>query len=353
MTTPTSRPSPTNRRRRGARRAAVALALAGGLLAGCGTSTPSATVGQAAEVLPAGAHIVHPGPPKATPGCTDPTRSIAPPTVMPQPGAMPAGSWMATIQARGSLVVGVDQNTYLWGYRDPQTAAWTGFDIDMLRQISRAIFGTPDAITFRVVPTADRQYAVDSGEVDIVAETMTVNCAREHTDPYTVDFSSVYFEAGQQILVPSNSTITGQQDLAGKRVCATDGSTSLEHLATLAGPSGRPLSPPPVLWSVPSDTDCLVMMQQGQVDAISTDNTILQGLKAQDPNTAIVGQPFTQEPYGMAIAKSHPEFTSFVNGVLAAELADGTWAQLFAKDLAPFTGGQAPTLPPARYRGGP
>ncbi len=250
---------------------------------------------------------------------------------------------MAHIRDRGYLVAGVDQNTYLWGYLDPTTGQYSGFDIDMLRQVDQAIFGAPVPIRFVVVPTGDRVEAVERGRVDIVAETMTINCQRDRS----VDFSTVYYQAGQEILVPSNSTITGPGDLGGKRVCATDGSTSLDNLAALR------LSPAPVLWAVPSDTDCLVMLQQGQVDAVSTDNVILQGLKAQDPNTTIIGPAFTPEPYGMAISKAHPEFTSFVNGVLAAERSNGTWAATYAHWIQPFTGGPVPAPPTATYRTAP
>jgi len=69
------------------------------------------------------------------------------------PGAMPSGSYMAEIQARGYLRAGVDQSTYLWGYRDPVTGALSGFDIDMLRQVSQAIFGSPDRFATPSSPT--------------------------------------------------------------------------------------------------------------------------------------------------------------------------------------------------------
>jgi polar amino acid transport system substrate-binding protein len=163
---------------------------------------------------------------------------------------------------------------------------------------------------------------------------MTMNCQREQD----IDFSTVYFQAGQEILVPSDSSINGDFALNGKRVCATKGSTSLQNLVMVA--------PQAILWEVPNETDCLVMLQQGQVDAVSTDNAILQGLAAQDPNTKIVGPPFTQEPYGMAISKAHPEFTAFVNGVLAQERADGTWASIYAKWLGP----NPPAPPVATYK---
>ena len=222
------------------------------------------------SVVPKGAEIVHPSPPSADDTSCDPTASLAPPAAMPTPGQMPAGSFMAQIQARGYLNVGVDQNTYLWGYRDPATGQLTGFDIDMLDQVAEAIFGPsyPDHIHYTIVPNADRVQEVQQGKVDIVAETMTINCAREKD----VDFSTVYYEAGQEILVPNNSTITGPQDLGGKRVCAANGSTSLQNLVAPDMPKHIQL------WGVNNKTDCLVMLQQGQVDAISTDDAILLGL---------------------------------------------------------------------------
>jgi len=316
------------------------------LLAACGstTATPTRPV-VSPPVMPAGAHIVHPAVTTSSgSSCTDPTASLAPPDVMPSPGDMPAGSWMAKIQARGYLIAGVDQNKYLWGYRDPTSGNYGGFDIDMLRQVSLAIFGSPDKIYFKVIPTAQRAAAVEKGIVDIVAQTMTINCERIGE----VDFSSVYFEAGQEILVPVGSPITGSAGLAGKRVCAADSSTSLNHLA------GLNLKPAPQIWAVPSDTDCLVMLQQGQVDAISTDNVILQGLQAQDPNTTMIGPAFSSEPYGMAISKEHPEFTRFVNGVLAAERIDGTWTSIYRQWVWPYMNmsGPIPAPPIATYRTG-
>lgn len=326
-------PSLTSLRRR--RTSVLITLLLSGLAlvsAACGSAAPDTSAPaaiQAAPVLPAGAHIVHPTAPSPVPPC-DATASYPPPPTMPTPGDMPAGSWMAHVLARGVLIVGVDQNTYKWGYRDPVTGQLSGFDIDMLRQVSQAIFGSPDQIRTVVVPNDQRVQAVQSGEVDILAETMTINCEREQK----IDFSTVYFEAGQEILVPSDSSITGPAGLNGKRVCATQGSTSLQTLASVA--------PKSILWAVPNETDCLVLLQQDQVDAVSTDNAILQGLAAQDPDTKIVGPAFTEEPYGMAISKAHPEFTAFVNGVLAQERADGTWAAIYTKWLGPN-----PPAPPA------
>ena len=96
----------------------------------------------------------------------------------------------------------------------------------------------------------------------------------------------------------------------------------------------------PVPVGMPQAIDCLVAMQQGRVDGISTDSSILLGFKAQDPSTKIVGSSLGDVPYGMAINKAHPDFVRFVNGVLAELERDGTWQQLEAKWLGQF--GPAP-----------
>jgi polar amino acid transport system substrate-binding protein len=173
-----------------------------------------------------------------------------------------------------------------------------------------------------------------------VAETMTMTCEREKS----VDFSSVYYEAKQKILVPDNSPITGPQDLGGKRVCGPAQSTSVQNLV-------KPGMPRHIqIWAVQDMTDCLVMLQQDQVDAISTDDAILVGLQAQDPNTTIINVPLSSEPYGMAISRAHPDFTRFVNGVLAQVRADDVWTQIYQHWLAKHIAGPIPAPPTANYK---
>ncbi|MDQ2727643.1 MAG: glutamate ABC transporter substrate-binding protein [Actinomycetota bacterium] len=313
---------------------------------GCGAaSTAAVPPVRAPVVLPGGASAYAAGAPAGSAdSCggvpVEASRPALP--AVPPPGAMPTGSYEAAIYQRGYLIAGVDQNTYLFGYRDPATGALSGFDIDMLHQVSQAIFGDPNKIRFVVVANADRVSAAQTGRVDVVAETMTITCSRKQS----VAFSTVYFEAGQRILVPNGSRISGSTGLAGQRVCAPAGSTSLTNLAAL------PVSPKPTLTQVANQSDCLVLLQQDQVDAISTDDTILDGFAAQDPNVGLVGPAFTKEPYGMAMSRAHPEFTAFVNAVLAAERANGTWASIYSRWLGPFDGGKVPAPPVASYNPG-
>jgi polar amino acid transport system substrate-binding protein len=267
--------------------------------------------------------------------CSDPTASLRPPASLPRPGALPPRSFMAQVRRRGRLIAGVDQNTLLFGYLKPSTARIEGFEVDLLREVARAILGDPNAIELKALTTAQRLPAVQSGAVDIVADAVTITCDRRRE----VAFSTVYYDASQRLLVPRSSPASSLADLAGRRVCATTGSTTLQRIK-----SDRAK---PVPYPVPQRTDCLVALQQGRVDAISSDDAILLGFKAQDPNTKIVGRSLADEPYGMAIARGHPEFVRFVNGVLERVRRDGAWKAIHRRwigRLAP-----TPSAPRPRY----
>jgi polar amino acid transport system substrate-binding protein len=271
-------------------------------------------------------------PASEVPSC-DATASLRPGGPLPPVGRMPAGSTMERIVERGRLIAGVDQNTYLMGFRNPGSGELEGFDVDLAREVARAVFGDPGRIQFKVLTSDERIPALERRDVDVVVRTMTVNCERWQK----VNFSTVYLQAGQRVLVPSSSDVTGIESLGGRRVCATKGSSSL---AAVANAASRP-----VAVSVPNWTDCLVMLQQGQVDAISTDDTILAGFAAQDPYTRIVGPQFTAEPYGMAFPKADEDFVRFVNALLERLRSDGTWAGIHRRWL-----GEPPAPPAAKYR---
>jgi polar amino acid transport system substrate-binding protein len=308
-------------------------------LAGCGDGGPPPR-GTPSFVAPRPDGVQDPavmptGTAQAAPSTCDAVASLRPSGALPRPGAMPAGSTMAAIAARGRLIAGVSQNTYLFGFRDSSTGEIKGFDVDIIKEIATAIFGDwRNHVQFVAITSAQRIPYVAEGKVDVVASTMTMNCARWEQ----VSFSSQYFDAQQMVLVPKDSTVTGIGDLGGKKVCAAAGSTSIQNIAAAASK--------PIPVAVSDWTDCLVLLQQGQVDAISTDNTILAGLAAQDPTTHLVGAGFSSEPYGLAMSQQVPDLVRFVNGVLEETRSSGRWTTLFRSNnlLGPDT------PPPARYK---
>lgn len=263
-------------------------------------------------------------------------RSLRPQGPLPEPGSMPAGSTMAGIVDRGRLIVAVGPDTYLISSRNLETEELEGFDVDIAGDIAEAIFGDRERVEYRQLDLPGRYAAVRSGEADLTVSTSTITCRRREQ----VEFSVPYYHAGQRVLVNSGSGITHLDGLAGKRVCAARGSTSLQKI--LATPSG------PVPVGVPSVTDCLVMLQLGEVAAVSTDDVLLAGLAAQDPRTEIVGLPLTEEPYGVVINSATPDLVRFVNAVLERRVEDGRWRDSYQRWL--LTLGPPPPPPKPQYR---
>ena len=302
------------RRGVGAAVAAGALVAVTGLAAGgcAGRSAVDRSAGPEHVAKPAAAPASAP----AEDQSCHPLESYRPQGSLPQPGNMPAGTTMAAIVKRGRLIAGVDQNSYLFGYRNPLTGQLDGFEIEVLKRISTALFGSPDRIQYKTISSDARLRVLDpkKASVDIVIDSMTINCDRWKS----VAFSTDYMDAGQRVLVPRSSTAKSIDDLRGKRVCAATGTTSIVTLKQY----------PVVPVGVKDWTDCLMKMQLGQVDAVSTDDTILIGLAAQDPNTKLIGPRFTDEPHGIAMRKDQTDFVRFVNGVLEQMRENGSLVAL-------------------------
>ncbi|RZL78449.1 MAG: glutamate ABC transporter substrate-binding protein [Rhodococcus sp. (in: high G+C Gram-positive bacteria)] len=287
--------------------------------------------------LPDGAQILPPAS-SVPPPPPDPSSCGALSSLRPDPGlrpdTAPPGSALAAIVARGRLIVGTDQNTNLLSFRDPKTGTLQGFDIDLAREIARDLFGDPSKVEFRLLTSAGRFEALENNDVDLVVHATSITCERAAR----VGFSTVYFEAFQRLLVPEGSDISSPADLAGKRVCTFIDTTSLATIQRVA--------PAATIVGVPDWDDCLTTLQLGQADVASTDNSILAGLAAQDPNLDIVGPNLELEPYGVVANKSHDDLVRFVNGTLERMRADGTWIRLYDKWLSllgPTAGPPAPS----------
>ncbi|MGB2921348.1 MAG: glutamate ABC transporter substrate-binding protein [Mycobacterium sp.] len=305
------------------------------LLSGCAEAAPMApTPGVTlAPPTPAGLEELPPEPARAPAADADACNVTA--SLRPFDTEAEAEEAVANIRGRGRLVVGLDIGSNLFSFRDPITGEITGFDVDIAGEIARDIFGTPSQVEYRILSSADRVDALQNNEVDVVVKTMTITCDRKEQ----VNFSTVYLTADQRILAPRDSPIRTPADLSGKRVCVAKGTTSLQRI--------QEISPPPIVVGAVTWADCLVALQQRQVDAVSTDDSILAGLVAQDPYLHIVGPSLSEEPYGIGINKENTGLVRFVNGTLERIRRDGTWNTLYRKWLTVL--GPAPQAPPARY----
>lgn len=311
--------------------------VAGGILALASllVSVPTATGDPAAQAAPPAAAAAAPAAP-AAPACTEVRESLRPEGGLPAPGAMPPGSTMARIADRGRLIAGVDQGKYLAGYRDPLTGELDGSDIELVRRIATAILGDENRVQYVVLDIADRATALDRDQVDVVVNSFTVTCERQRL----VEFSTAYMPATQRILVPVDSGVAEVEDLAGGRICTSRGSTTEVVLRELGSVE---------VVTLPGIPDCVLEMQRGRVAAVSSDDVILAGLAAQDPNTEVVGRALDNSRYAVGMRLDEPDLVRFVNGVLEAGRTDGTLAASYERW---FTG-RLPSVPrpaPAVYR---
>lgn len=262
--------------------------------------------------------------------------SPAPAAATPTAAARPKfelATYQYAIQTKGKLRVGTREDNVPFGRKDPTTNKFEGFDVDVVREFVKAIFGAeanadPDKfIEYIPVVSATRIPTLTDNKADLIAATFTINEERKTQ----IDFTDVYFRTGQRILVKKdNTTIKGVADLTGKTVCTARGSTSEQNIIK-ANKDAK-------LLQLDTYPPCLLALQQGQADAVSTDETILFGLAKQDPNTKLVGPYFSDEPYGIGVKKDRVGFVPFLNTVIAAMIADGRWAALYKKHIAPVSG---------------
>jgi putative glutamine transport system substrate-binding protein len=226
------------------------------------------------------------------------------------------------IKKRGTIKIGVKYDAPPFGSLNPQTNQVSGFDVDIARAIAKKILGSPERVELVQVKSDNRIPLVQNGDIDAFVATATITPARMKT----IDFSNVYYRAGQSLLVKKNSPIKSYKDLDGKGVCSVQGSTPEQTI--------RRLVPKANVVTFETYPECLTALRGGRVDAVTTDNVILGGFEAQDPsNLDLVGGLFTFEPYGIGIRKGNASLTKAINDVLADLKKSGEYAKLHEKWL--------------------
>jgi glutamate transport system substrate-binding protein len=236
-----------------------------------------------------------------------------------------AGTTMKKLQDAGEITIGVKFDVPPFGAKNPTSGDVEGFDIDLAQAIADELGAEPKYIE----ALSDNRIAfLKDGTADLILSTMTITAERDEE----IDFSEPYFVAKGRILVKKDDTsIKGVDDLAGKNVCTALGSTYEETLKKQA--------PKAKLKLVDGYSECLELIQNGGVDAVSTDDVILTGMIIQDDTLKLVeGEELTTEPYGAGIKDGDAEFKAFVDEVIAEYKEDGSWATSYEKWVGQYTG---------------
>jgi glutamate transport system substrate-binding protein len=247
-------------------------------------------------------------------------------------GTSGPGGVIGKAQSQQKLIFGVKADQPGLGL---QTGGrYEGFDIEIAKIVAKGL-GIPETgIEFKTTVSANREPFIQNGTVDIVVATYTINDERKQK----VNFAGPYFVAGQDLLVPVASTITGPEQLAGKNVCSVTGSTPAKRMQTDY--------PQAKLQLFDAYSKCVEALARNSVDAVTTDDIILAGYASQAQYAGkfkVVGKTFSTEPYGIGVKKDDKAACDKINEILKAAAADGSYKTAWDSTLG-ASGTAAPTL---------
>src|SRR5689334_21280424 len=287
----------------------------------------AAACGKSGEPAPAGAAA----PPAASDACQSAGVTYQAATSV----ALTGSPTYEKIKSSGTVRIGVKADQPNLGYKDTQGVR-CGFDIEFAKLIASKLGIDPAKISYSEIPSANRETALKGGEIDVYVGTYSITDKRKAD----VSFAGPYFIAGQSLLVRKNETaITGKDTLQGKKVCSVTGSTPIQRIRD------QKLTDAANISEFKTYSECVSQLLDGKTDAVTTDDAILKGYAAQAPNLLkVVGEPFSVEKYGIGLPHDDAALRGFVNDVLAAAVADGTWQKIYNGTLG--RSGSPSTAPP-------
>ncbi|MEU8883072.1 glutamate ABC transporter substrate-binding protein [Streptomyces hydrogenans] len=289
---------------------ALLLAVAGSLLAGCG----------------------RPG----SPPIRGPRPDQLPTYRVQSDFRLPESSTWNRARKRGRLIVGAKEDQPYLGEKDPATGVYSGYDIEIAKMMAASLgFDPATDVEFRTIASANRETALQNGQIDYYVGTYTINDNRKQL----VGFAGPYYEAGQSLLVRTDEDdIHGPQDLDGKRVCSAAGSTPYQRI--------QKDYPKAELVAYDTYSICVDNLLTYQVDAVTTDDTILMGYAAKAPDELkLAGKPFSKEPYGIGVPRDDTALRFALDDALVVHEKNGDWKKAYDATLG-LSGVPAPTPPP-------
>jgi glutamate transport system substrate-binding protein len=234
-----------------------------------------------------------------------------------------SGTKMAEIAEAGTVKIGVKYDQPGLGFQEPGADAPTGFDIEVAKILAAELGIAPEDITWTETVSENREPFLQNNRVDMVLASYSITDERRQV----VGQAGPYYVTGQQLLVreEDKDAITTPEDTEGKKVCSVTGSTSLQRMEDEYGATPVPFA---------TYSECVDQLENGTVDAVTTDGAILLGYAADNPEELeVVGEPFSEERYGVGFNKDATEMCQFITDTLQKAMDDGTWAEAFEATL--------------------
>ncbi|MFD6081278.1 glutamate ABC transporter substrate-binding protein [Streptomyces hydrogenans] len=212
------------------------------------------------------------------------------------------------------------------GLKTPD-GTYTGFDVDVATYIANQLGHEPDQIVWKEAKSADRETMLQRGDVDFIAASYSINDERAEK----VDFAGPYLLAHQDVLIRADDdSIKQPSDLNDKKLCSVTGSTSAQNVKEKIAPDAQ-------LQEYGGYSECLTGLENGVIDALTTDDSILAGYAAQDEfkgKFKLGGFEMSNENYGIGVQKGS-ELKGKINTALEKMVADGSWDAAVEKNFGP------------------
>lgn len=252
--------------------------------------------------------------------------------------AIAASAWATAIKEKDQLVRGGTVANQVFSIIDPATGDVTGFDAGITQLLARYILGEGGEAKVEYIDTTveTRETMVQNDTVDCVIATYSITPERLEK----IDFAGPYYLSGTAIQVRTEDaeSITGPADLTGKKLVTQANSTGIQAIE-------ENVPDPASVETLADNESCVAALKQGRVDAYVLDQGVLLGNSKADPDVTVVGEPFTEDPYGIGLNKEQAGALDFVNAFLQAIIDDGTWAKLYDATIGQVIEGEAPAPP--------
>jgi glutamate/aspartate transport system substrate-binding protein len=254
--------------------------------------------------------------------------------LMPSAGAEELYGTLAKIADTGTIAIGHRETSVPFSFRNDEGEV-EGYAIELCLEVADAVAAELgiDELAVEMVPVnpATRIPLLVDGTIDIECGSTTDNLSRQEQ----VDFSHITFITGTRLLVKADSGIEGIEDLDGKRIAVTSGTTNQAVIDAIAQESELEVE----LVPVADHGDGFELLERGEVDAYSTDHILLHGLisKADDPDAyAVVGRFLSYDPYALMVRRDDSAFRLVVNRTLSRLYRSGEIFTIYEKWFDPM-----------------
>ena len=226
--------------------------------------------------------------------------------------AVAAQGVLDRVREGGALVIAHRDSSVPFSYLDTKTGKPIGYAMDLclhLADVVRRATGRKDmAVEFVAVTSANRVATVAEGRADLECGSTTNNAERRKSVAFTIP----HYITGARLLVQASSSITRLEDLAGKKLVSTKGSTPLRA----AQQANRERLMGLNIVEAPDHARAVEMVEKGEADAFVMDDVLLYGLASGRPDPKalkVVGRFVTTEPLAIMLPPGDPQFKKLVD----------------------------------------